>query len=488
MATYFLDLDGVIFKHGTMEMNENALEFLQKLKADGHQIVITTARKKYNNNVPSLALDHTIKALEKMGVQYDSIIGNLSSPRVVVNDEGAFAVNHRKDSPLKYNFQQSNKSKAIPDPKKVYDGFLAMAWTSARHGGEDWEDADEYIQTILIARSLLRCKGFNHADVVKSLRSIPNAKISHFGPGGLKLSQLEPNTGQRKGAIWKLLESGENEYISVDGILDGAAMRTLPLAAAFGGDMHKLVLATNRISRVTHASIESRLSAILVALRFRQIIFNTRGNHKSLLSSMHKAVEILGAKKHSNFFLRRCAIAATIIESNLGTEKTLLSLIKNIGMKHFAWSTPISAVFWSYAFDRDFLRWLPPRDKRITKRNVDNNFISGAGYASFNGELIIEADDGRPLRISKDLYSENLTLSDSAHFKKIHNIDLNDKRILGNDRAMDIDTFFSIVYSLCAVDTGIEGIYEQAKETASLVFDYDLMEMSERLLRTQMRI
>ena len=55
------------------------------------------------------------------------------------------------------------------------------------------------------------------------------------------------------GAIYKLLESGENEYLAVDGITDGAAMRTLPLAAAFGGDFNKLVLATNRISRITHA-------------------------------------------------------------------------------------------------------------------------------------------------------------------------------------------------------------------------------------------
>ena len=205
MTTFFLDLDGVIFKHGTMELNENALEFLKKIKEDGHQIVFTTARKRFNNNVSSLALDNTIKTLENLGIQYDSILGELSSPRIVINDEGAYAINHKKNSPLSYNFQQSKQEKLIPNPEKIYNSLLAMAWTSARHGGEDWEDADEYIQTIVIARSLLRCKGVNHVDIVKSLRSNPNAKISHFGPGGLKISQLK--SGERMGAIYKLLES-----------------------------------------------------------------------------------------------------------------------------------------------------------------------------------------------------------------------------------------------------------------------------------------
>lgn len=485
MATFFLDLDGVIFKHGTMELNENALSFLRNLKENKHQIVITTARKEFNNNVPSLALDHTIKALEALGVEYDSIIGDLSSPRIVINDEGAFAINHKKNYPLDYDFQQSKQTKLIPNPKKIYDGLLAMAWTSARHGGEEWEDADEYIQTILIARSLLKCNGFNHRDIVQSLRSNPNTKIDRFGPGGLKFSQLE--VGQRKGAIYKLLESGENEYISVDGLLDGAAMRTLPLAAAFGHDFTKLVLATNRISRITHASIESRLAAILVALRFRQIIFNTGGNHTHLLGSIHKAVELLGAQKHADFFLKRCTLAAKIIELNLGTQKSLLNLIAHIGMKHFAWSTPISAVFWSYAFDSDFLRWLPPREKRIKEGNAFNDFINGAGYNCYNGELIIQADDGRPLRISKDLYTKDLILADSLHFKRIHGIDLNDKRIFGNDRAMDVDTFFSIAYSICASNTGIKDFADEAKNTAYSIFDDDLLEISRHLLQTEMK-
>lgn len=100
MATFLLDLDGVIFKHSTMEFNDGALDYLKKIKEKGHQIVFTTARKSSNNNIPSLQLDLTVKRLSDAGIEYDSIVGNLSSPRIVVNDDGAFAVNHERDCPI----------------------------------------------------------------------------------------------------------------------------------------------------------------------------------------------------------------------------------------------------------------------------------------------------------------------------------------------------------------------------------------------------
>ena len=100
MATFLLDLDGVIFKHSTMEFNEGALNYLKKIKAEGHSIVFTTARKSSNNNIPSLQLDLTIQKLHDAGIEFDSIVGNLSSPRVVINDDGAFAINHDRNTPL----------------------------------------------------------------------------------------------------------------------------------------------------------------------------------------------------------------------------------------------------------------------------------------------------------------------------------------------------------------------------------------------------
>ena len=99
MATFLIDLDGVISKHSTMEFNDGALSYLKKIKDEGHNLVFTTARKAANNNIPSLQLDLSIAKLNDSGIEFDSIVGDLSSPRVVVNDDGVFAVDHARNSP-----------------------------------------------------------------------------------------------------------------------------------------------------------------------------------------------------------------------------------------------------------------------------------------------------------------------------------------------------------------------------------------------------
>ena len=99
MATFLIDLDGVIFKHSTIEFNDGTLSYLKKIKDEGHNLVFTTARKAANNNIPSLQLDLYISKLNDSGIEFDSIVGDLSSPRVVVNDDGAFAVDHARNSP-----------------------------------------------------------------------------------------------------------------------------------------------------------------------------------------------------------------------------------------------------------------------------------------------------------------------------------------------------------------------------------------------------
>ena len=42
-------------------------------------------------------------SLREAGVEFDSIVGDLSSPRVVVNDDGAFAVDHERNTSLHYH-------------------------------------------------------------------------------------------------------------------------------------------------------------------------------------------------------------------------------------------------------------------------------------------------------------------------------------------------------------------------------------------------
>ena len=52
---------------------------------------------------------------------------------------------------------------------RIYRALAATAWTAWKYA--DREDADDYIQTILIARSLTSCGGVDHADLVIRHRS-----------------------------------------------------------------------------------------------------------------------------------------------------------------------------------------------------------------------------------------------------------------------------------------------------------------------------
>ena len=470
MATYFVDIDGVIFKFGTMTFNEGAVEFLRKLKARGHQIVLSTARKSQNNDIPYLQLDLTISKLEEAKIAYDTIVGSLSNPRIIVNNQGVFSINHQKDAPISgddyLNFSRRRPER--PDSEKILNSFLAMAWTSRRHGGEEWEDADEYVQTILIARSLLQCEGFDHCDIVDKLATNPDSLLKHIKAGGLNCDQLK--TDSRQGSIWKLINNYEKEYIANDGYLDGAAMRTLPVAAFYGDDLEKLVLFTNKISRITHAHLDARLAAILVSLRFRQLLFPVEQGTGALLHEMQLAIDILGSHTNSIFFMARCKAAAEISKNNPNTFKCLSTLIENIGMKHLAWSTPISAVFWSFSFDGQYERWLPPRAQRK----------KGINYATFNGELVVRGKNNKPFRLSKNIYSNKMNFEDSSHVKLLKNLK-GDNILSVDQKGMDVDTFFSIAYSLLAILHGIEDIELMAKSAAAQIFEDDLKLLANKL-------
>lgn len=93
----------MIFKHSTIEFNEGALDYLKRIKETGRNIVFTTARKSANINILALQLDLTIQKLRDAGVEFDAIVGDLSSSRVVVNDDGDFAVDHERNSSLHYH-------------------------------------------------------------------------------------------------------------------------------------------------------------------------------------------------------------------------------------------------------------------------------------------------------------------------------------------------------------------------------------------------
>lgn len=87
MAAYFIDLDGTILFEGTNRPLPGAMRTLRGLMDQGHQIIFTTLR-------PSMFLGDIEKVLAAHGIMNALILTDVQSPRVVVNNEGAFAVNH----------------------------------------------------------------------------------------------------------------------------------------------------------------------------------------------------------------------------------------------------------------------------------------------------------------------------------------------------------------------------------------------------------
>lgn len=92
MATYFFDIDGTLTYESTNELLPNAERVLSELVNHGHQVVITTARPRFG----SAAL---IKQIAKITGETGqcSVLFGVSSPRVVINNEGVYAVKRKTD-------------------------------------------------------------------------------------------------------------------------------------------------------------------------------------------------------------------------------------------------------------------------------------------------------------------------------------------------------------------------------------------------------
>jgi hydroxymethylpyrimidine pyrophosphatase-like HAD family hydrolase len=99
MSAYFIDLDGTFFKWGTQEPLPGAVETVQRLEAEGNMIVWTTLRDPQD---PVKGYPQTIRAFRELGIKSEAIIWGCPSPRIVVNDDGAFGVNVEQNGPMTY--------------------------------------------------------------------------------------------------------------------------------------------------------------------------------------------------------------------------------------------------------------------------------------------------------------------------------------------------------------------------------------------------
>ena len=85
-----------LFYYGTNEAAPNGLDIIKNCKRNGDRLYFLTARKE-NNDPPHLSLNATRHVLDAFGLEYELIVGNMPSPRVLFNNEGATAVNVSTD-------------------------------------------------------------------------------------------------------------------------------------------------------------------------------------------------------------------------------------------------------------------------------------------------------------------------------------------------------------------------------------------------------
>ena len=104
--TYFVDIDGTIFvyrkfetyKTSQAEVIKSSKQYLQKVRDEGHMIILTTAR-------PEDLREHTQYELAKNNIPYDRLIMGIErGPRYLINDmdpnkpgERAIAINVKRD-------------------------------------------------------------------------------------------------------------------------------------------------------------------------------------------------------------------------------------------------------------------------------------------------------------------------------------------------------------------------------------------------------
>ncbi len=115
-ATFFIDIDGTIIRWSDRKPAENAVETVNAWYEAGHRIVLTTYRGDViGAEQPQFSVASTIKDLEDIGLKYHDILFDCPSPRIVINDGGAGAIDHPVDAPWDYQVLQG------PPPENVVE-------------------------------------------------------------------------------------------------------------------------------------------------------------------------------------------------------------------------------------------------------------------------------------------------------------------------------------------------------------------------------
>lgn len=331
---------------------------------------------------------------------------------------------------------------------QIYCALAIISWTTWKY--RQASDADDFVQTMLIAKSLIDRGGFDHADIVRRYREKPGYCLHghEIGPSGL--------ANEYHGQISKLIRSHDKMYLAEDGISDGAAMKIVPIVAFYLSDFTSMVKHIDLISRITHASTEARMSALLIALRLYQIILQNHDSKEELLDLLNRSMRILKWTNGANFMMERIRKASNLAEKYTNSKLLLLKLAEEIGIGHLAWSTPVTACFWSFCGCTNYNQW-------FEYQNQDEIDIDGTKIGTRILKKSVFEEDRNYLEQIQRL--EEFQASHGHHWRK----------------SIDVDTFFSIAFSLIAAEHGIDSIKKECNQ-AEQHFGENLYEISKCLV------
>ncbi len=310
---------------------------------------------------------------------------------------------------------------------RLHDALVALAKISylySSDGGTEEEilDVDDYIQTVLIGESLVANRGFNHRDLVRRYRTKPGHIID-----GREVAASGISAWYR-GQVRKLIDSRDLDYISHDGITSGSAMKVACIAAFYARDFGALIDNTDRITCITHGSIEARLAALLTVLRYYQIYVGLESS-ASDLRAMYVEAAARRNIEGGEFFLELVDTGLTVIAAKHDPQRTLIELNKIIGLSHAATSVPIAAALWSF--------------RPIDPCEVLDNWSLFNHSEVHTGDTVIRHSDWDYARHRRHFLDLGYTGEDS--------------RLLGEEARshFDLDTLFSIAFSMMAAENGL---------------------------------
>lgn len=99
MAAALIDLDGTTFLWSTETFLPGAYAELQRFQQAGNQLIFVTQRDSENWKDPLSRVELFLKRV----FPGCTVIFGVSSPRILINDAGAIAINHPQNAPWHYD-------------------------------------------------------------------------------------------------------------------------------------------------------------------------------------------------------------------------------------------------------------------------------------------------------------------------------------------------------------------------------------------------